>query len=114
MPDYHLKSQASLGLIDVEAVRKADALIGNFDVKMSVDFPGVDLDNAATFGVCVFDRVCNEFVDQKPQRNGVVRRKQHRVGMAVQSVSVRRTFQLLAKLTHEIDEFDKANVRTTP
>ena len=60
---YHLKSQASVGLLDVEAVRKANAFIRNFDVKVSVYFPGVDLDSAATSGVCVFDRIGDEFID---------------------------------------------------
>ena len=73
---YHLETQAGLRLIDVEAVRKTDALVGNFDVKMSVDFSSVNLDNSTTFWVGIFDRVCNEFVNQKTQGNGVVRRKQ--------------------------------------
>ena len=62
----HLESQAGLRLIDVEAGRKPDALVGNPDMEMLVDFPRADLDNATAIGVSVFHRVCNEFVDQKP------------------------------------------------
>ena len=46
----HLEPQAGMRLIDVEAVGEADALIGNFDVKMVIDFPGVDLDNPPPSG----------------------------------------------------------------
>ena len=80
---YHLEAEADLRLIDIEPVRKADALIRNFDVKVSVNFPGVDLNGAATFGICVFERVCDEFVDQEPQWNCVIRRKEHRVGITM-------------------------------
>lgn len=111
---YHLEAQAGLRLIDIEAVGKADALVGNFDVKMSVDFSGVDPDDATTFRVGVFDRVCDKLVDQKSQGNGVVRRKQHGVGMAMQSVSARGTFELLAELAQEVYELNGANVRTSP
>ena len=101
-------------LIDVETVGQADALIRNLHVKMAFDFSGVDLDNPAAFGVSVFDRVRNEFVYQESQRDCVVRRKEHWVGVVTQSMTVRRSFQFFAKLTHEVHKFDKANVRTAP
>jgi|SRR5450631_2724416 hypothetical protein len=44
----HLEAQAG-ARIDVEAVGKANALVGNFNVKMSLHFAGVDLDRASTF-----------------------------------------------------------------
>ena len=84
----HLEAQARAWLIDGEAVGKADAFVGNFDMKMSVDFPGCDLDRTKTSWVGVFDRVGDEFGDQKPQGNGVVRRSS--IGPRGNAACVRR------------------------
>ena len=69
----HLEAQAGPRLIDVKSVRQAGAIVGDFDLEMSVDFPGGDFDFAATFRISVFDRVGDQFVDQKSQGNRVVR-----------------------------------------
>jgi hypothetical protein len=60
---YHLEAKAGARLIDVESFREAAAMVGDFDVQMSVDFPGRDLDVAATFRIGVFDRVGNQLID---------------------------------------------------
>ena len=67
----HLEAQAG-ARIDVEAVGKANALVGNFNVKMSLHFAGVDLDRASTFWLGTFDSVGHQFVNQEPQGDGVV------------------------------------------
>lgn len=36
----HLEAQAGPGLIDIEPLRKAGAVVVDFDVKVAVDFPG--------------------------------------------------------------------------
>jgi hypothetical protein len=84
---HHLNAQTGAGLIYVKAFRKANALVGDFDVKAPFYFVCGDLDCARARWVGILNGVGNEFVDQTPQGNGVVRRKQHRVGVTVQSVS---------------------------
>lgn len=75
---YHasdrLEPQAGVRLIGVEAVGKANALVGNLYTMMSVDFPRADLDNAITVRVGVFHRVCDELADKKPHWNCMVSR----------------------------------------
>jgi hypothetical protein len=63
MPVTTLKPRLAPGLIDVEPFRKAGAVVGDFGVKVAVDFPGGDFDFAATFRIGVFDRVGDQFVD---------------------------------------------------
>jgi hypothetical protein len=61
-------------------------MVADFDVQMSVDFPGRDFDVTASFRIGVLDRIGDQFVDQKSEGNRVVGCEQHWISVAVQSV----------------------------
>lgn len=67
-----LEAQTRARLIDIEPFGQTGAMVGGFDVKMPIDFPGCDVDLATTFWISILDRVGNQLVDQKSQRNCVV------------------------------------------
>ena len=73
-PGDHLEPQAGTRLLDVKAFGQAGAMVGYFDVKVSVDFPCRDLDLAATIRIGILDGVGDQLIDQKSQRNGVIGR----------------------------------------
>src|SRR6202034_1685780 len=82
-----LESEAGSWLVDIESLRQADAMVGNLDVKVAVDFVSGDVDYPNATWIRIFHRVGDEFVDQKAERNGVIGRNQHRIGMAIQNLT---------------------------
>ena len=62
-PGDHFETKTCPRLIDSEPLRKARAVVGDFDVKMSVELPGRDFNVAVTFRIGIFDCVGDQFVD---------------------------------------------------
>jgi hypothetical protein len=80
------KSKARPGLVDVEALGKADAAVGDFNVKAPFDFESGIFNHPGAIRISVFHSVGDELVDQKTQRNGMVGGEQHRICTAIQDV----------------------------
>lgn len=84
-------------LVDVEVFGKADAAIGNLDPKAPVDLMSGNVNDAASVRISVLHGVGYKLIDQKTQRNGMVSRKQPRVGAASQDIGPRRALHSSAK-----------------
>lgn len=110
------ESQARARLIDVEAFWKADAVIGHFDVQASSHFTRRHVDSAVTAGIGMFDRIGDEFVDQKAEGKRMIGRQLYRVGMAAQGIRSCCAMQSAAEVGHEngkVDEADMCAARKT-
>src|SRR5664279_757855 len=110
----HLESETVAGLINFKSVGKTDALVRYFDAKLPINLMSRYLDGTGAAGIGIFDGIGNQFVDQKAERNRMIGRQHHRIGTAVQRVTLHRASQSFAKLGHEVDELNEADLRPAP
>lgn len=81
---------------------------------MAVDFAGVYHDDTRPIDVGVFNRFCDELVDQQAQRNGLVGGYNYGIRSRLKPVFRRRTLKVLAKMTDKVREIDKSNLAASP
>src|SRR6185312_9860341 len=92
----HLEAQTCPGLVDIEILRKADSAVGHLHMQVGAPPFARYLNFAGPTGVGMLGRIRHKLVDQKSQRDRLVRRN-HQVAERIVNRVRNRLLQLPAK-----------------